>query len=158
MAVQYAVAMGFHVIAVDVDSEKLWRGKDLGAEITLNAREQNVSEYVQSAVGGAHGVVVTAVSLTAFRDAIGMTRRKGTCVLVGLPPGDFPVPLYDVVLKGITIRGSLVGTRADLQEALSISADKDLYPRIQTLPLARANDAVAMLRAGKVEGRMVLTM
>ena len=119
MAVQYAVSMGLHVIAVDVSSEKLWRAKDLGAEITLNAREVDVARRVQSEVGGAHGVIVTAVSPTAFREAIDMVRRRGTCVLVGLPPGEFSVPLFDVVLKRLTIRGSLVGTREDLQEALS---------------------------------------
>ncbi len=107
MAVQYAVTMGLHVIAVDVSSEKLWRAKDLGAEITLNARERDVAQCVQSQVGGAHGVIVTAVSLTAFREAINMTRRRGTCVLVGLPPGELSIPLFDVVLKCLTIRGSL---------------------------------------------------
>jgi len=158
MAVQYAAHMGFHVIAVDIDSEKLWRAKDLGAEITLNAREQEVAKQIQSEVGGAHAVVVTAVSLKAFREAIDMLRRKGTCVLVGLPPGEFPVPLFDVVLKRLTIRGSLVGTREDLHEALSVSADIGMRMPLRTLPLASANDALDQLRAGKVEGRVVLTM
>ena len=158
MAVQYAVSMGLHVIAIDVSSEKLWRAKDLGAEITLNAREVDVARRVQSEVGGAHGVIVTAVSLAAFRQAIDITRRKGTCVLVGLPPGEFPVPLFDVVLKRLTIRGSLVGTREDLQEALCFAAESNIRSRIQTQPLETVNDALDQLREGKVEGRIVLTM
>jgi propanol-preferring alcohol dehydrogenase len=158
MAVQYAVTMGLHVIAVDISSEKLWRAKDLGAEITLNAREEDVARRVQSAVGGAHGVIVTAVSLSAFREAIDMTRRKGTCVLVGLPPGEFSVPLFDVVLKRLTIRGSLVGTREDLQEALSVSAESSVRSRIHTQPLETVNDALDQLRRGEVDGRIVLTM
>jgi propanol-preferring alcohol dehydrogenase len=158
MAVQYAVTMGLHVIAVDIASEKLWQARDLGAEITLNAREEDVARRVQSEVGGAHGVIVTAVSLTAFREAVAMTRRKGTCVLVGLPPGEFSVPLFDVVLKRLTIRGSLVGTREDLQEALSLSADSGVRSRIQTQPLETVNDALDQLKEGKVEGRIVLTM
>jgi len=158
MAIQYAVAMGLNVIAVDIDPQKLLRAKDLGAEIILNAQEHNVAQQVQSLVGGAHGVVVTAVSLTAFRQAIDMTRRKGTCVLVGLPPGEFPVPLFDVVLKRLTIRGSLVGTRVDLAEALSISATSGIRSFIHTQPLATVNAALDQLRAGKVEGRIVLTM
>jgi threonine dehydrogenase-like Zn-dependent dehydrogenase len=48
-----------------------------------------------------------------------MVRRKGTVSLVGLPPGDFPTPIFDVVLKRITIRGSIVGTRADLAEGIA---------------------------------------
>ncbi len=158
IAVQYAVSMGLHVIAIDVSSEKLWRAKDLGAEITLNAQEVDVAERVQSEVGGVHGVIVTAVSLTAVRQAIDITRRKGTCVLVGLPPGEFPVPLFDVVLKRLTIRGSLVGTREDLQEALSFAAGSNIRSRIQTQPLEKVNDALDQLREGKVEGRIVLTM
>lgn len=158
MAVQYALSMGLHVIAVDVSSEKLWRAKDLGAEITLNAREVDVARRVQSEVGGAHGVIVTAVCPTAFREAIDMVRRRGTCVLVGLPPGEFSVPLFDVVLKRLTIRGSLVGTREDLQEALSVSAESRIRSRIQTQPLETVNNALDQLREGKVEGRIVLTM
>jgi alcohol dehydrogenase, propanol-preferring len=158
MAVQYALSMGLHVIAVDVSSAKLWRATDLGAEITLNAREVDVARRVQSEVGGAHGVIVTAVSPTAFREAIDMVRRRGTCVLVGLPPGEFSVPLFDVVLKRLTIRGSLVGTREDLQEALSVSAESRIRSRIQTQPLETVNNALDQLREGKVEGRIVLTM
>lgn len=158
MAVQYAVSMGLHVIAVDVSSEKLWRARDLGAEITLNAREEDVAGRVQSAVGGVHGVIVTAVSLTAVREAIDMTRRRGTCVLVGLPPGEFSVPLFDVVMKRLTIRGSLVGNREDLQEALLASAESGIRSRIETQPLETVNEALDQLRAGRLEGRIVLTM
>lgn len=101
---------------------------------------------------------MTAVSLTAFREAIDMTRRKGTCVLVGLPPGEFSVPLFNVVLKRLTIRGSPVGTREDLQEALSVSAESGVRARIQTQPLETVNQALDQLKEGKVEGRIVLTM
>jgi propanol-preferring alcohol dehydrogenase len=68
-----------------------------------------------------NSVLITAPSLTAFKQGVGMTRRRGTCVLVGPPPGDFPVPLFDVVANCITIRGSFVGTREDMAEALSFA-------------------------------------
>jgi propanol-preferring alcohol dehydrogenase len=158
LAVQYAVIMGLQVIAIDVDPKKLILAKDLGAEIILNPQEHDVVQCVQSQTGGAHGVVVTAVSLNAFRQAIDITRRRGTCVLVGLPPGEFPVPLFDVVLKRLTIRGSLVGTRRDLQEALAVAADKYIRSRIEVQPLTAVNDVLGRLRMGKVEGRVVLTM
>jgi len=77
---------------------------------------------------------------------------------VGLPPGDVSIPIFDVVLKRLTIRGSLVGTREDLQEALSISADMAIRSHIQTQPLQSVNDAMDRLRRGEVEGRIVLTM
>jgi len=158
LAVQYAVAMGLHVIAIDIDAEKLLAAKRMGAEMTINAQQDDVVKIVQSEVGGAHGVVATDVSLPAFTQAIGITRRKGTCVLVGLPPGEFPVPLFDVVLKRITIRGSLVGTRADLRDCLSIAAKRNIRSHIHTEPLENANNALDDLRHGKVRGRIVLTM
>ena len=158
LGVQYAVTMGMHVIAIDIDPEKLLLAKLMGAEITVDARQEDVVKIVQSETGGAHGVVVTAVSLPAFTQAIAITRRRGTCVLVGLPPGEFPTPLFDVVLRRLTIRGSLVGTRADLQDSLSIAADRNIRSRVRTEPLEKANNALDELRQGTVEGRIVLTM
>jgi alcohol dehydrogenase, propanol-preferring len=158
MAVQYAVSMGFCVIAIDIDPGKLLWARDHGAEISLNPNEDNVPEQVQQLVGGAHGVVVTAVSLEAFRQAIAMTRRKGTCVFVGLPPGEVSLPLFDVVLKRLTVRGSLVGTRLDLADALSAAVEFDIRGQISTQPLENANLALDQLRSGQAEGRFVLTM
>ena len=84
---------------------------------------------IQSRIGGAHGVVVTAVNPKAFSQGVGMLRRGGTMCLVGLPPGDFPLPIFDVVLKGLTIRGSIVGTRMALEEALHFAAEGGQGPR-----------------------------
>jgi len=67
--------------------------------------------------GGAQGVLITAPSLIAFKQGVSMTRKRGTCILVGLPPGEFPVPLFDVVANCITIRGSFVGSRQDMAES-----------------------------------------
>jgi propanol-preferring alcohol dehydrogenase len=158
LAVQYGVALGFHVIAIDIDDDKLVTEKRMGAELALNAQQDDVVNRVQSEIGGAHGVVVTAVSLSAFTKAVGITRRRGTCVLVGLPPGEFPTPLFDVVLKRITIRGSLVGTRLDLQDCLSIAAARNIRADIRTEPLEKINNALDDLRHGNVKGRIVLTM
>ncbi|MBN8902411.1 MAG: zinc-dependent alcohol dehydrogenase, partial [Rhodospirillales bacterium] len=112
VAVQYAKAMGLHVVALDVTEDKLALARTLGADATVNARDPDaVAQVVAKTSGGAHGVLVTAVSPPAFRQAIDLTRRHGTISLVGLPPGDFQTPIFDVVLKRITIRGSIVGTR-----------------------------------------------
>jgi propanol-preferring alcohol dehydrogenase len=113
---------------------------------------------VEKAIGGAHGVLVTAPSLNAFHQAIGMTRRRGTCALVGLPPGEFPLPLFDVVLKRITIRGSLVGSRADMREALALATSFAIRPHVELEPLGRINDVFDRLRQGKVSGRVVLDL
>ena len=106
--------------------------------------------------GGAHGVLITAPSLTAFQQAIGMTRKRGTCVLVGLPLGDFPVPLFDVVANCITIRGSFVGTRQDMAEALAFAAEGKVKADIELQPLASINRVFDRLEHGEVPSRVVL--
>lgn len=156
VAVQYAKAMGLHVAAVDIGPEKMALASKLGAEITIDARTQDPAAEIQRQIGGAHGVLVTAVSTIAFKQAIGMLRRGGTCVLNGLPPGEFPVSIFDVVLNRYTIRGSIVGTRLDLEEALAFAAEGKVKATIETLPLDSINSIFDRLKTGKINGRVVL--
>ena len=123
MAVQFAKAMGMHVVAVDIADDKLALAKRLGADEVINAATTDPATEVTKQLGGVHGALVTAVSTKAFAQATGMLRRHGTMSLVGLPPGDFPLPIFEVVLKRITIRGSIVGTRLDLTESLAFAAE-----------------------------------
>lgn len=156
MAVQYARAMGLHVAAVDVSDSKLALARHLGAELTINARQEDPVARVASALGGAHGVLVTAVSPQAFSQAVGMARSRGTVVLVGLPPGHFQAPIFDVVLKRLTLRGSIVGTRADLTEALQFAAEGKVRTTFTQQPLESINDIFARMKSGELEGRVVL--
>jgi alcohol dehydrogenase, propanol-preferring len=157
IAVQYAKAMGLHVAAIDVSDEKLALARALGADIAVDGRHSDAAAHVTKATdGGAHGVLVTAVSIPAFGQALRMVRRKGTVSLVGLPPGDFPTPIFDVVLKRITIRGSIVGTRKDLAEALEFAAEGKVRAHIHIRALEEINDVFAALKQGAVDGRIVL--
>jgi len=113
--------MGLQVAAVDLGPEKMALARKLGAEITIDAKWQDPTTDIQGLIAGAHGVLATAVSTAAFKQAIGMLRRGGTCVLNGLPAGEFPLSIFDVVLNGYTVRGSIVGTRLDLEEALAFA-------------------------------------
>lgn len=158
MAVQYAVAMGFNVAAVDIDDEKLAFAKRLGATVTANARNVDPTKVFKEAFGGAHAVLVTAVSPKAFEQAIGTMRRGGTMVLNGLPPGKFDLSIFDMVLDGITVRGSIVGTRKDLQEALDFAGRHKVAANISVEPLANINDIFARMHAGKIEGRIVVDL
>ena len=158
MAVQYARAMGLRVAAVDIDPSKLKLAKELGAELTVNAMEADPGQVLKKEVGGMHGVLVTAVSRPAFAQALGMTRRGGTIALNGLPPGDFPLPIFDTVLNGLTIRGSIVGTRLDLQESLDFAAAGMVHAHTATARLDDINDVFARMEAGKIDGRIVLDM
>ena len=87
-----------------------------------------------------------------------MLRRGGTCVLTGLPPGDFSLSIFDVVFRCLTVRGSLVGTRADMKEALAFAAEGKVKASIETTTLDDVNNVLERLRTGKVTGRVVLKM
>lgn len=156
MAVQYAKAMGFKVAAVDIDEDKLRLARTLGADITVNAKATDPGPYLQKEIGGAQGVLVTAVSPIAFSQALGMVRRGGTVSLNGLPPGDFPLSIFDTVLRGITVRGSIVGTRLDLQEALAFAADGRVRATVQAEGLDSINSVFDRMARGEIEGRVVL--
>jgi alcohol dehydrogenase, propanol-preferring len=156
VAIQYATVMGMHVVAIDVGDDKLQLAKELGAELTINARQEDPAQVVQDKIGGAHGALVTAVSTAAFRQALGTLRRHGTCALVGLPPGEFPTSIFDVVLKRLTIRGSIVGTRQDLKEALEFAAAGKVKSTVEVQPLEAINSVFERLQQGQVEGRVVL--
>jgi len=156
LAIQYAKAMGLNVIAVDIDDNKLALAKQLGAALTVNAREADPVAFVRKETGGAQGVLVTAVSPKAFEQALGMVSRGGTVSLNGLPPGDFPLSIFDTVLKGITVRGSIVGTRLDLQEALNFASEGRVKATVATEVLENINDIFARMRHGDIQGRIVI--
>tara|TARA_R110002110_G_scaffold101757_2_gene258455 strand:+ start:85 stop:1113 length:1029 start_codon:yes stop_codon:yes gene_type:complete len=156
MAVQYAKAMGMHVVAIDIADSKLKLAKSLGADEIVNAADVDPVKEVISQIGGVHGALVTAVNTKAFAQATGMLRRHGTMSLVGLPPGDFPLPIFDVVLKRLTIRGSIVGTRLDLSEALALAAEGQVKTTFNWAKLDDINEIFDWMREGRIEGRVVL--
>lgn len=157
LAVQYAKVMGLNVCAIDVDDTKLEHATRLGADLVLNANAPDLAETLQARIGGgAHGVLITAPTLSAFHQGVALTRKRGTCVLVGLPPGEFPVPLFDIVANRITIRGSFVGTRQDMAEALAFAADGKVTADVELQPLSAINDVLDRLANGRVASRVVI--
>ena len=157
LAIQYAKAMGLNVCALDIDDGKLAHAKKLGADLMVNVKNADAQDkIIKETGGGAHGVLITAPSLSAFKQGVGMTRKRGTCVLVGLPPGEFPLPLFDVVANCITIRGSFVGTREDMAEALDFASRGKVSVDFELQPLSAINDVFTRLESGKVPSRVVL--
>jgi alcohol dehydrogenase, propanol-preferring len=159
VAIQYAKAMGFHVVALDIAEDKLTLALSAGADAAINALGPRAADEVKAATkGGAHGVLVTAVSPGAFAQAIAIARRGGTVTMIGLPPGSFPTPIFDMVLKGITVRGSIAGTRHDLEEAIAFAIEGRIRAQIAKAPLSDINVIVSRMQTGEIEGRMVLDL
>ncbi len=156
LAVQYAKAMGLHVAAIDISNDKLDLAKSLGAELVVNAREQDPGAFLQKETGGMHGVLVTAPSQIAFKQGISALRRKGTIALNGLPKGSFDLPIFETVLNRYTVRGSIVGTRKDMQEAVEFAIDGKVKATVHATKLENINEVFDEMKKGEIEGRIVL--
>jgi propanol-preferring alcohol dehydrogenase len=161
IAVQYAVAMGMRVAAVDIDPKKLALAKKLGAEFLVNALEENPVSAIRKGIGGVHGAVVAAVATQAFEQSIGMLRAGGTVVFLGLPGGkadELRASIAQISGRELSVRGSSVGTRLDLEEAVAFALRGEVASKIETAPLSAANAVLNRMRRGKIVGRVVLTI
>lgn len=156
LAIQYAAIAGGRVIAVDLTEEKLALARDLGAEFTVNAATTDPVEAIQ-ALGGADQAIALAVSAKPFRQAYDALRRGGRLVFVALPAENHvELPIFETVLNGITVVGSIVGTRTDLREVFELhSAGRTRVIR-ETRPLDQVNESMADVEAGRVAARIVL--
>ena len=157
-AVQYAKKVfNAHVVAVDINNDKLALAKEVGADIVINGHEvEDVAALIQEKTGGAHSAVVTAVSKVAFNQAVDSIRAGGRVVAVGLPSEMMDLSIVKTVLDGIQVIGSLVGTRKDLEEAFQFGAEGLVVPVVQKRPVSDAVDVFDEMEAGTIQGRMVL--
>jgi len=156
LAIQYAAIAGGRVIAVDIHDEKLTLARELGAEFTINALNEDPIEAIQK-LGGADQAIALAVAPKAFEQAYGSLRRGGTLVFVALPAdNEVRLPIFETVLNGITVVGSIVGTRAELRDVFALHAAGKTTVIRETRPLADVNEAIADVEAGRVAARIVL--
>lgn len=159
IAIQYARAMGLRVAAVDVSDDKLKLASSLGAEVVVNGAETDPAATIQEKIGGAHAAVVTAVASRAFEQAILMLRPAGTVSYIGLPGGksdEIRASISAIVNWELTVRGSNVGTRQDLNEAIAFAANGLVKAKIRTIALEEINATLDEMRQGKIVGRVVL--
>jgi propanol-preferring alcohol dehydrogenase len=158
LAVQYAVAMGFRVVAVDTGAAKRELAMSLGAEYFFDFKTDDVVKDILATTNGVHATVCTAVSKAGFRQSYDVIRRGGKCVLVGLPPEDMPLPIFDTVLNGISVIGSIVGTRKDLEECLEFAARGKVKAIITEKSLEDINDIFEDMEKGDITGRIVMSL
>jgi propanol-preferring alcohol dehydrogenase len=161
IAIQYARAMGLRVVAVDVSAEKLALAKSLGAELTVNGAETDPVAAIQEKIGGTHAAVVTAVASRAFEQAILMLRPGGTVAYIGLPGGksdEIRASISAITNWELSVRGSNVGTRQDLNEAVAFASNGLVKATIRTAPLEDINAILDEMRQGKIVGRVVLKL
>lgn len=159
LGVQYAKKVfGAHVIAIDINDDKLAFAKESGADLVINSAKEDAAKVIQEKVGGVHAAVVTAVAKAAFNSAVDAVRAGGRVVAIGLPPESMDLSIPRIVLDGIEIVGSLVGTRQDLAEAFQFGAEGLVVPKVQLRTLDEAPAIFQEMREGKITGRMVIDM
>ena len=155
LALQYALIAGAQVVAVDLFDEKLALARELGAAYTVNARNEDPAAAIK-ALGGADAAISLAVSPKAFEQAYASLRRGGTLVFVGLPADNFiQLPIFETVLNGTQVRGSIVGTRVDLQEVFELHTAGKTEVVYEKRRLEQVNDAIKEVESGQVKARLV---
>lgn len=158
LALQYAKIAGASVVAVDVVDEKLELAKSLGADHVVNATVEDPVEAIRR-LGGAHAAISVAVAPRAFEQAYGSLRRGGTLVFVALPADNFvQLPIFETVLNGITVVGSIVGTRHDLAEVFELHAQGRTTVIRETRTLAEVNQCFEEVEKGQVKARIVFDL
>jgi len=155
LAVQFARHAGLRVAAVDVSEDKLALARSVGAEITVLA--ENAGRTLQKEYGGMDAAVVVTGSAAAAGQAMRSLKRCGTVVLVGMAHGPAELPIVDTVLKGITIRGSFLGTREDLVEVFRLAATGVVRAHVETHPIDQAPALFERLGHGDIAGRAVIS-
>jgi propanol-preferring alcohol dehydrogenase len=157
LALQYAKIFGATVAAIDITDEKLELARDLGADIVIDARTLDPAQVLQSH-GGADVAIGLAVDEKSFAAAYGGLRRGGRLVLVALPAsGTLAIPVFDTVLNGTSVIGSIVGTRADLAQVFALHAAGRTRVIYQARPLEWINTAIQDILHGQAPARIVFT-
>jgi propanol-preferring alcohol dehydrogenase len=154
LAVQYARHMGLSVAAVDTSEQKLEAARELGAEVAVAAEQSG--RTLQKQYGGLDGAIVLTPSVAAIQEAFRCLKRTGVLVLVGLNNEPFELPVLDVVLKGVTVRGSYLGTRQDLDDVFRLAETSGIRPHIETHELQEVPPLMEKMRRGEIQGRAVI--
>ena len=157
LALQYAKIAGVTVAAVHV-ADKLDNAKVLGAEYVFNCKTVNPVDEIQK-LGGADVAIVLTANPSAFEQAFASLRENGTLVMVALPKDNvMRLPIFETVLRGIKVVGSLVGTRVDLAGTFELHADGRTRVVRESRSLDQVNEAIEELEKGEVEARLVFDL
>jgi propanol-preferring alcohol dehydrogenase len=159
LAVQYARITGASVVAVDINAARLESARAVGAEHLVNPLEEDPVAAIQR-LGGADAAIATAVTPEPFRQAFGSLARGGRLVCVGLPADNhLEIPIFETVLGGLDLRGSIVGTRHDLEEVFELHRRGLTRLEYVERPLDDVNQAIEQVLDGSAPApRLVFRM
>ncbi|MEM7543851.1 MAG: zinc-dependent alcohol dehydrogenase [Pseudomonadota bacterium] len=153
---QFAKSFGLNVVAISGFDEALEIASQNGADLLINSRRDDVGTKIQEEIGGAHAVIVNSVKLGPFEAGFSALRAKGTLVGIGLPMEKLPIPIFEMIVREITVRGSFVGSRNDLETAYHTALRDNIRIDIEEAPLAEVNEVYAQIKAGSTTARVLL--
>lgn len=159
LAVQYAKhVFGAKVVAFDINDEKLEFAKEVGADVVINSMKEDPIVKVKELTDGKglDATIITSVAKMPFNQAVDVVKAGARVVAVGLPVDKMDLDIPRLVLDGIQVVGSLVGTRLDLQEAFQFAAEGKVVPKVALRPLEDINEIFEEMEQGKITGRMVI--
>jgi alcohol dehydrogenase, propanol-preferring len=156
LALQYAAIAGGFVIGVDIEDTKLAMATELGADHVINSRTSDPVEAIQ-ALGGADVAVVLAAVPAAFDQAYRSLRRGGRLVCVALPADNaaLTLPIFDTVINGKTVIGSIVGTRNDLADVFALHAAGRTKVIAVDRKIDDVNQSIEDVLGGRIPARVV---
>ncbi|KAH8666947.1 alcohol dehydrogenase 1 [Xylariales sp. PMI_506] len=159
--VQLAAAMGLRPIVVDTGAEREALAREMGAEAFVDFKtvDNPAKKVIEITEGGAHGVFVTAIqSYPIAVDYLGMV-QGGVVMCIGLPPKDkfhIDVDPSRLIFRGQSIKGTLVSSLGDIDEALQFAKRGKLSLKPTVVGLSKFNESVQKLKNGEVAGRIVV--
>lgn len=157
LGLQYGNVFGCRTIAVDVEDAKLELAEELGADHVVDARGDQAAQI--AAAGGADIALVTVPSPQVMAAAHAALNPTGRLVLVGLPAhNELTIPVFETVLRGIKVMGSLVGTRNDLTDCFDLHAAGRTRVVAERRALDDVNSCFEEVLSGQVAARLVFDM
>lgn len=157
LALQYAKAMGFRVLAID-GGDKGDFVKPLGAEsyVDVTTSKDVVKDIQEITGGGPHAVINVSTAIKAMNQSTEYVRSCGTVVLVGLPHEDLHAGIFGTVVRCVSIKGSYVGNRADSAEAIDFFARGLIKCPIKVVGLSELANIYKLMEERKILGRYVV--
>lgn len=153
---QYARSFGLRVIAVSAWDEALEIARTNGAELLINSNRHDPAVVIRNEIGGAHAAIVNSVQIKPFQQAFNALRPRGTLVGIGLPLDELPIPVFQMIVQEITVRGSFVGSRSDLEQAYAVALRDGIRVDTEVVSLDDVNDVYRQIRESKKPARMLL--
>ena len=151
LAIQFAHALGYEVVAISSRPEKEEQALAFGADRFIDSSDR---ESLRRVALSFDFVLCTAGGGVDWEAMLATLRKRGTLVLVGFP--DVAFNSTNLVARELTVTGSFLGDRATMREMLAFAQDRGITPEIELMPMSQVNEAIQRLRENRARYRIVL--